>query len=517
MKTAQLVFVLILLTLGFRIVQLTADPPANFSWSGGEFADEGYWSHNARNAVLFGRSVLDQWDARAVSPIFAGIQTVMFHLFGVGLVQVRLIGLLSSLLITLTVFFLIRKHYDSGTAFLCATLTTLSYPMLILGRQGILDPFAAALLVIAFLCADSNSKWIVLFSGIFFVAACITKYLMFFAAIPLMFIVTDRRMFVAGVIVAGTIWLFGNYFPNHALLSSYGKYYSSQQSWELNAVAKNIVLQPFYLYFVKTPAVLFFGNLMLWYFLFAPKNKMEKTLWIWLASGILFFALWRYRPIRYYTSLLPPLACLAGIAFTRITDVGNALRNRFWIWIGMAIPAVQIAFVLIDRICKLNVLPEQLGISTADASIFLILTATAFLFFKRPRWVLIAFALAFVLGDIRSYSSWIVNPEYKAQEISQDLKQKIGNQTVTGQWAPELALGNQMHVVPVWYGFVNSENPFQKYNIRYLLVWKYALGGEKYDQWYPREFANFVPVTRYTIKDSELILYEKKQSLVPGP
>ena len=489
---------------------MNADPPANFSWSGGEFADEGYWSHNARNSVLFGQPVLDQWDARAVSPIFANIQNLMFHLFGVGLIPVRLIGILSSLLITIAVYFLLRKSYDGGTAFLCAALISLSYPMLVLGRQGILDPFAAALVVIAFLCANSNSKWVVLLSGILFVAACVTKYLMVFAVVPLLFAMTDRRMFFAGVIAAGALWLFGNYFPNHDLLTSYGKYYSSQQSWQLYAVLKNIVLQPFYLYFVKTPAILFFGNLMLWYFLFAPKNKMEKTIWLWLLTGILFFALWRYRPIRYYTSLLPPLACLAGIAFTRIGDVEKELRSRWWIWIGMAIPALQIALVLIDRIAKLNYLPPQLGISSVDAVIFLTLTATAFFFWKRPRWVFIAFAIAFLSGDMRSYLTWMIHPQFQAVEISRDLEQRIGNQTVTGQWAPELALENHMRVVPVWYGFVNSENPFEKYNIRYILVWKYALGGEKYDQWYPQEFQKFTPEARYTIKDSELVLYKKR-------
>src|SRR5262249_964600 len=152
-------------------------------------------------------------------------------------------------------------------------------------------------------------------------------------------------------------------------------------------------------------------------------NKMEKTIWLWFLTGVVFFALWRYRPIRYYTSLLPPLACLAGIAFTRIADVGKELRSRFWIWIGMAIPAIQIALVLIDRVCKLNYLPPQLGISSVDALIFLVLTATSFFFWKRPRWVLIAFAAAFLLGDMHSYLDWMIHPQFQAVEISRDLEQ----------------------------------------------------------------------------------------------
>lgn len=105
-STPLLIFCLILLTIGFRVVQLKADPPADFSWSGGYFADEGYWSHNARNEVLFGNPVMDEWDARVVSPLFAFLQRWIFQIFGVGLAQVRLVGLLSALLIAQKSFFL---------------------------------------------------------------------------------------------------------------------------------------------------------------------------------------------------------------------------------------------------------------------------------------------------------------------------------------------------------------------------------------------------------------------------
>jgi hypothetical protein len=105
---------------------------------------------------------------------------------------------------------------------------------------------------------------------------------------------------------------------------------------------------------------------------------------------------------------------------------------------------------------------------------------------------------------------WKLNPEYAATEISADLQRRVGNGVLAGQWAPELCLENKVRTVPVWRGFVNHEDPFGKYGITHVLQWEYALGGEKFAEWYPEAFRNFKPVTKYRIKDSDLVLYEKK-------
>ena len=58
-------------------------------------------------------------------------------------------------------------------------------------------------------------------------------------------------------------WLFLNYFPNQETIESFNRFYSSQQSqqiWGFKAVIKNIVIQPFFLYAVKTPAILISGQ-----------------------------------------------------------------------------------------------------------------------------------------------------------------------------------------------------------------------------------------------------------------
>ncbi len=120
-----------------------------------------------------------------------------------------------------------------------------------------------------------------------------------------------------------------------------------------------------------------------------------------------------------------------------------------------------------------------------------------------------AFIAVFVLSDLRNYLTWMLKPQYNAIAISSDLEHRAPNGVITGQWAPELCLENHLRVIPVWRGFVNSQDPFRKFGITHILQWKYPLGGEKFEEWYPEDFKEFRFLTKYRIKDSDLILYER--------
>jgi hypothetical protein len=514
-----LLLCLLALTIASHLIRLRADPPADLDWSGGYFADEGFWAHNARNEALFQKPLLDDWDARIVSPVFARFQEYVFRLFGVGIVQVRLIGFLSSLLIAFSSFFLLKTQFNALHSFLFSLLISINFPMLILGRQGILDPFATGLTLAAFALLITQKRFPAFLAGIFIVAACITKYLMIYALAPLLFLFMENRRilvpFLSGFLIMATVWLFGNYIPNQALLHAYNNYYSSQQSWDAGSLAKNIITQPFYLYFLKTPALLFFGNLSLWYFL-NRRDEAEKVLklfLVWLVAGSVFFALWRYRPFRYYTSLIPPLGVLAGIALLRIDRICAGFhtgRRRWILWLGVMLPAAEVLFVLCDHVFGWNYIPQEVGVHASSAVIFLVLTAL--LFFGKPRWMIPAFVLAFVLSDCVEYARWLIKPQYAAVEISRDLQERVGDGILTGQWAPELCLENEIRVVPVWKGFVNDRDPFTRFGITHVLQWDYGIGGEKFADWYPQEFRQFQAVAHYKIKNSNLTLYEKKES-----
>jgi 4-amino-4-deoxy-L-arabinose transferase-like glycosyltransferase len=526
----SLIFILILITVGFRIIQLKADPPANFCWSGGYFADEGYWSHNARNSVLFKEARPDGWDARIVSPIFAYFQALIFRLFGVGIVQVRIIGILSGIFIALITFQFFRKQFDPSLSFLAAVLVAVNYPLLVLARQGIIDPFSTVLAWGSILLATNNRRAIVFLSGVLLTAACITKYLMIYAFLPValvLFLMPNRYKqipwFVLGAFSLFLAWLALDYFPNKDLLQSFSAYYSSQQSrqsWDLISLLSNLVHQPFYLYFMKSPVILFAGNLMIWFFILRWKQAglAERACMLWVITGILFFAFWRYRPFRYYTSLIPPLAGLAASSTLRWPDIREFLqkgKRRLLLWIGLSLPILQAFFILFDQFSSNPSIPKEVGVQIFDVIIFLGVSSLVVLFLLRRifklKWILLVLMAGFLLSDMRNYLKWMVQPEYAAMEISQDLAERLDQAVLTGQWAPELVLENHHRAIPVWKSFVNSDDPFQKFGITHMLLWRYPLGDEveKFQTWYPEDFRKFHPVKTYTIKDSELVLYEK--------
>lgn len=527
-QNSQFLLILLLLTIGLRIIHLTADPPADFDWSGGYFADEGYWSHNARNQVLFGSAVQDDWDARIVTPIFARLQGWIFILTGVGLLPVRIIGLISAAIIAAATFYLLRKYWDGGTAFYFAVVVSLNFPLLVLARQGIPDSFAAALAwgALCFLFIDFAPA--AFCAGVLLASAFITKYFMIYVLIPVAFLllwkpITYKKLvaFSVGAASAIAAWLFLNYIPNQEIIQAYNRFYSSQQSqqiWGFVPIIKNILTQPFFLYAVKTPAILFLGNLMIWYVAlrFREIGKMERGVWLWIVIGILFFAVWRYRPLRYYTSLIPPLAVLACYSIVYREALAQTFRYgrfRFLLWFGVAIPTAQIVFVLIDRLQGWHIVPDQLGIRTADAVIFILISiaGTIFLLRNKTIWIPALLVAGMLLSDGRNYLQWMIYPDHSASEISHDLQNRIPNAVLAGQWAPELVLENRLRAVPVWKDFVNSNHPFERFGITHLLLWRYPLGDEfiKFSEWYPDDMKKFLPVKQYRIKNSELILYQR--------
>ncbi|MEA3369393.1 MAG: hypothetical protein U9Q24_03460, partial [Candidatus Ratteibacteria bacterium] len=84
-KKTILIICLFILLLGFKVGHLAADPPTQLSWSGGLFGDEGAHAHNARNKILFGKWITDDWNPVFYNPFLTAGEYCSFRLLGVGL------------------------------------------------------------------------------------------------------------------------------------------------------------------------------------------------------------------------------------------------------------------------------------------------------------------------------------------------------------------------------------------------------------------------------------------------
>jgi hypothetical protein len=210
------------------------------------------------------------------------------------------------------------------------------------------------------------------------------------------------------------------------------------------------------------------------------------------------------------------MAVIGLSRFNEVSSYSQTGRLRFLLYTGILLPAIQVAFILLDRFGGWNFVPSQLGIQSTDAVLFIAITFLLYWCLRggaaRFRWMAWCFVAVFLLSDVRNYVSWMAKPQYHALEISRDLEAVAPNGVLTGQWAPELCLENNLRTVPVWRGFVNSDDPFRKYGITHVLQWNYELGGEQFGEWYPSEFKNFRFVKQYRIKNSELILYKREDT-----
>lgn len=79
----SIMFLMALLVV-LRLVCLDADPYPRLSWSSALLTDEGFYIHNARNLVLFGRLRTDEFNNMLIMPILHQVQVCVFRNFGVG-------------------------------------------------------------------------------------------------------------------------------------------------------------------------------------------------------------------------------------------------------------------------------------------------------------------------------------------------------------------------------------------------------------------------------------------------
>jgi len=77
-----------------RFIHLEADPPIYLSPSGGLFGDEAALAHNARNKVLFGIWITNEWNPFIYNPILTILEYFSFLSFGIDLIQIRVVNIL---------------------------------------------------------------------------------------------------------------------------------------------------------------------------------------------------------------------------------------------------------------------------------------------------------------------------------------------------------------------------------------------------------------------------------------
>lgn len=161
-QIAILIFAAILAMVVLRLVALESDAFPSLSWSSALLTDEGFYIHNARNVVLFGTARTDQFNNMLIMPTLHAIQVAVFRVWGVGIVQARMIPVVASLATLPLLFFAVDISLGRRSAVTATLFLGLDHVYLLYNRLALMDSPAASVLIIVFCCwvtALRNIGW----------------------------------------------------------------------------------------------------------------------------------------------------------------------------------------------------------------------------------------------------------------------------------------------------------------------------------------------------------------------
>jgi len=123
------------------------DPASGVTFSGSPFSDEGWNALNSRNLVLLGTWSTDAWQLQWVHLPYSALVAGAFWLFGVGIIQVRLVSIVLVALTAATLVASLARPLGRTPAVVSGIAFAGNALVLYYGRLGYLEDLAVAGLV----------------------------------------------------------------------------------------------------------------------------------------------------------------------------------------------------------------------------------------------------------------------------------------------------------------------------------------------------------------------------------
>ncbi|MEO8247616.1 MAG: glycosyltransferase family 39 protein [Chloroflexota bacterium] len=429
-----------LIVAGLLAAQIWMDPNIEVTRSDSPFTDEGWSVMGARNVVLLGRWITDEWELVIAQLPFNAAALAAFELFGVGIIQARVVSLLAAVAAVGILGLLVGRRFGLGAGAFAALALGMAPLLLFYGRLALLEPMMTAALVAGFaaLLADARrgAWWPGLLAGVAQAIAMGTKPSAAAAIVGMLAgslvaagagrqLILRRWGIVAAVLVAcGLAWGVGvtlagisipralRPWPETGFLSPVDVL--ATRAWEyVNGANDNAV---------QLTATLIVGAalglMVLWTVrrsLGQPQRLVVGAALGWALVEIVVILLADYRPNRYALPVLPPLALLTGVG-------GGTL-----------------------------------------------LTAA-----RRARPVNAVLALALVVAiaaaGVASLQRWFSIATYRLPAIQQELADLLPPGAVVQGWfAPTLAMRAPVTTI-VAQGEVNRGDTYQRLGVRWLLL-----------------------------------------------
>lgn len=470
-------YLLLAALLLLRLVYPRADPPHFLDWSGGLYFDEGAYTHNARNKLLFGQWRLDQWNNMYYSPVHNYLVYLSFSAFGIGLLQERLVAIVLSGLSVVLFYFLLSEAFDAGTALLGTLLLGTNYLFVLFGKLGLLEvpvTFAAILTLYCFakgvggrgrawfFLAGASSFLVYVFKslGAYFVGAAVASALYESFRGPKESRWGRLGPFLGGLSASVLLWLGAFYLPNRHAIASIGSLWLAQSlPSTLDVLAGNLLTQPLFVALARTPAVVLVGSLGLGLVTYLSVRSRERLHGVevlaaaWLLGGAVFLSVLSYRPVRYYIPLIPPLCLLAARLVARALPsmiLAERVRRDPLLYLLVLLVAMTVSFFGLIPYLRWDIGLRARFLFAAPAAVAAVGVTLLVL---RPwtrrevrlrgiGWGLLALLLVSVGLDLHQYWQWARRPSYGMVTSSRELGRLPGRAVIAGLSAPALVLEN---------------------------------------------------------------------------
>lgn len=518
---------------GLRLQHIRADPPLllpSISGSAGIYFDEAIYCHNARNRVLFGRWITDEWNPLVYNAPLTLIYYLGFRVFGISIVTVKVINILLGCLGVLLFQAALRAYLPSRQALALTAAFALDYYTVMYNRLGLLENFSCFCFILAFalFVRARGRRAMAFFLGLTVTMAALSKYLFaYFLAAALIAVADQARRrsdlkfllsFLAGGLTLVLPWLFGIYLPFRStfekISSGWGMLslpHSFSQAWS------NLVHNPLPRYLALLPivaflAILFVGVMLLRLRGAKSEAKPDPGLFVllWIAGAFLAMGLLNYRPLRYYLPLLPALYLAVSLL---VLNRETIVRRRGWFLALSLIPAALLwPFFrnLVVRPSAFFVLPVLLR----GLSYLALAAAILYLVTVKAKWktALESLVFAALLGSSLwlYYGTFYRRPTYDLETAARYLRTLPPGSVVMGQEAPRLTLETPFKALMAYENWFNDQDPFVRYRPTHLLVLNRF--GDAELRWIKRRFpetaAGFQESRRFRVWDTTVTLFK---------
>ena len=506
---------LAILALGLllRTLYPAADPPWR-STVGVVWHDEGAWTHNARNKVLFAAWRQDEWNPVYIAPVFTAFEYLSFKAFGVGVRQARLVSELAGLASVLLLALGVRRIAGPVAALIAAGLLATNYVYVMYDRAALMEALMVAFIVASWYCstrAERQPAWGAA-AGVCAVLAFFTKAAAAFYIGALGLVVAFRvlrpkgRSYLAfGPEGKGLFWAVAGIAASAALITAFFviphwadyQYYNWQisvtrkPSYDLASLLTRVTWFPIlHDTFSRMWLALALGLFGAWGIAarWRDAGDGERLLLLWVDVGILELLIHDVGNERRFVFLIPALIALASLVLARGSllpeEAGRVSTRR----LALLAPAVfYSAYVLLGPVTRLpwldevyaHVLKMPVRLAAAGAvaltGILLLSWSKMSGALTRPAWAGRGAVALTALGmgwNIYQFADWATHRTYENFEASRAVGAVLPPEAlVQGKLANGLALENRIRPIFIGHEFGNYADRKTRWDVRYILTY----------------------------------------------